>query len=236
MANGRRGHSRNGLQPPDRVELLRSTLAFRSLDQTNLKLLAQIGRWIWREEGEILFVEGDAGFEMYLIAEGRVSIEKSHAGGSKFIAERSSSELIGEMAMFEGRARSATATCKSPCLFLAIHQDEFVQCVKKHPTVALGVIGNLIDRLAESDARAAAAAAQDVLGRLAQFLITESGICGGLSISKKPADRVIAERIGSSRETVNRKLAELTGMGVIAKSGGGISILDIDKLAELTLL
>lgn len=232
MARGRNA-LRHRIQPPDRVDLLRSTLAFRGLDDANLRLLAQIGRWLWRDDGEVLFDEGDAGFEMYLIASGRVAIEKAYPGGAKFIAERTKPDLIGEMALFEGRPRFASAVCKSECLFLAISQTEFVQCVKRHPTVALGVIANLVDRLEESDTRAATAAGQDVLGRLTQFIIAEASLEDGIHIRRKPSDRVIAERIGSTRETVNRKLGELIDMGVISKSERGISILHFDKLSGL---
>lgn len=222
------------LPAPDRVEMLRSTLIFRGLEPVALDALAQLGRWVRVPAGAVMFRENEQGAEMYVIALGTLALQKEGADGPRFLANRTRGDVVGEMSLLDGRPRSASGICETDCLLLAIRQSEFVQCLKRHPEVAMGIVANLLDRLREADERATADAGLDVLGRLSKFLLNECQISSGKPwVRPKPADRVIAEKIGCSRETVNRKLSELEGMRAVERRKEGIAILDEDRLAEI---
>lgn len=219
---------------PDRIELLRSVPMFAGLGDEEIKPLSNIGRWATLAKGTTLFDEGDRGEEMFVVARGRVGIFKSTMEGEKFLAERRKGEVIGEMAILDGRQRSATAITQTDCVLLSIHQVEFVASVKKNPAVALEVIANLANRLREADERVTVATTLDAMGRLAHYLLSEARYFDHRQVvrPRKP-DSFIAERIGSTRETVNRKLAELGEERVIRKTQHFIELLDEDHLRGL---
>lgn len=225
---------REGGETPDRGELLRSVPMFEKLNEEELVQLSRIGRWNRPEAGDRLFEEGHRGAEMFVVARGKIALEKTSLEGPKFIAERGRGEILGEMALFDDCRRSATAVCRTDCLLLSVTKAEFIACVRKNPSVAMGVIANLIDRLREADTRATLATSLDVYGRLAHHLLESCRIVGDrLLVRPRPSDSAVASRIGCSRETVNRKLTEMESSGLIVREKGQIEILDEEQLQSI---
>jgi CRP/FNR family transcriptional regulator, cyclic AMP receptor protein len=60
-------------------------------------------------KGEILFREGDPSDAMYVIKAGRIAITKSKGSGEIILAEKVTGEMLGEMAFFDNKPRSAGA-------------------------------------------------------------------------------------------------------------------------------
>lgn len=60
-------------------------------------------------KGEILFREGDSSDAMYVIKGGRIAITKTKGSGEIVLAELKPGEMLGEMAFFDNKPRSAGA-------------------------------------------------------------------------------------------------------------------------------
>lgn len=60
--------------------------------------------------------------------------------------------IVGEMAIIDDSARSATVVAKSDCMFLPIERERFNFLVQQKPEFALHVIRVLADRLRRTDA------------------------------------------------------------------------------------
>lgn len=60
-------------------------------------------------KGEILFREGDASDAMYVIKSGRIAITKAKGNSEIILAEKKTGEMLGEMAFFDSKPRSAGA-------------------------------------------------------------------------------------------------------------------------------
>ena len=60
-------------------------------------------------KGEQLFKEGDSPDALYVIKAGRIAITKSKGAGEVVLAEKSVGEMLGEMAFFDAKPRSAGA-------------------------------------------------------------------------------------------------------------------------------
>ncbi|MGH8517802.1 MAG: cyclic nucleotide-binding domain-containing protein, partial [Panacagrimonas sp.] len=65
------------------------------------------------EAGEWIFREGDPGDCAFVIESGTVAITYEHDGVAETIAHLGPGELFGEMALIDGRARSASARAAS---------------------------------------------------------------------------------------------------------------------------
>ena len=60
-------------------------------------------------KGDILFREGDPSDILFVIKSGRIAITKSKGSGEVVLAEKKSGEMLGEMAFFDDKPRSAGA-------------------------------------------------------------------------------------------------------------------------------
>ena len=61
------------------------------------------------EKGEILFREGDPSDCMFVIKKGRIAITKTKGSGEIVLAELHAGQMLGEMAFFDNKPRSAGA-------------------------------------------------------------------------------------------------------------------------------
>jgi CRP-like cAMP-binding protein len=66
------------------------------------------------EDGEVIFRQGDAGSEMYVVFEGQVRIFRERDGVETELAELGPDEFFGEMALFDDKPRSASARAVGP--------------------------------------------------------------------------------------------------------------------------
>jgi CRP-like cAMP-binding protein len=94
-------------------------------------------------DGEAIVVEGDPGDAFYLLVEGRVDVT-SHG---EPIRRLGAGDFIGEIALVDGRARTATATAVGPVRALVVRRDAFHQLMDRHPAVRLGILMALTERI-----------------------------------------------------------------------------------------
>lgn len=76
------------------------------------------------DPGACIFSEGEPGDCAFLIEEGVVDISIKRDGGDVTLAQRGAGDIIGEMAIIDGRPRSASAVAVSPCHMIRITRDQ----------------------------------------------------------------------------------------------------------------
>jgi len=221
---------------PDTSELLRTVPLFADVDADALGMLASRCRRRKTRARDALFHEGDPGYALYVILTGRVNIEKTTESGEVVhLAQRGAGEHVGEMALVDGMPRSADAYTDAACELLVLDRPDFLYCLERSPRLALSVIACLARRLREADDRQAEHQSRDVMGRLSSFLLGEmangeADERGGCRLLSRITQQEIAERIATSRETVNRGLSRLRQVGAIRLDGRKIVIMSSDKL------
>src|SRR5580700_5997212 len=101
-------------------------------------LFARFGREY--APGDVLFREGEAGEVMFVIQSGAVRIAKTVAGTDKTLAVLGPGEFLGEMAILNGKPRTATATVVEPARCLVIEARTLEQMVARNAEIALRLI------------------------------------------------------------------------------------------------
>src|ERR1041384_6423352 len=102
--------SENG-RPLMTLEALRSVPLFASLGDESAGALRELLEPEVRPAGSVLFRQGEQGGAMYLIEGGRVRIHIKDADGKDVtLAELARGDFFGEMAILDGKPRSATGT------------------------------------------------------------------------------------------------------------------------------
>lgn len=93
--------------------------------------------------GESIFSEGEAGDTMYVLLDGEAEI----LVGGQTVEVVGVGGIIGEMALIDSKARSASAIAKSDCRLAAVNETRFMFLIQETPVFALHVMRILADRL-----------------------------------------------------------------------------------------
>jgi CRP-like cAMP-binding protein len=97
--------------------------------------------------GAVLFEEGQPGDYMYVVQDGEVEIRRQVGETERVLAVLPPGEFFGEMAILNGRPRSATAVCRTDARLLVIEGKTFEAMLRARPEIALRIIKSLANRL-----------------------------------------------------------------------------------------
>jgi CRP/FNR family transcriptional regulator, cyclic AMP receptor protein len=93
--------------------------------------------------GSVIFREGDAANELFVIKSGQVRIQI----GNRTITELSADSIFGEMALIDSEPRSATAIAITDVELVPVTEKQFLFLVGQTPYFALKVMRLLAQRL-----------------------------------------------------------------------------------------
>ena len=93
--------------------------------------------------GEVIFKEGDAADQLFVIKSGEVGIQS----GNRTLAELSANHIFGEMALIDDAPRSATAVAVTDVELVPVSEKQFLFLVSQTPFFALKVMRVLARRL-----------------------------------------------------------------------------------------
>jgi CRP-like cAMP-binding protein len=97
--------------------------------------------------GKTIFSEGSPGDTMYVILDGKVDINVN----GKTLEIAGPGAIVGEMALIDSSARSATAIAHDDCTLAPVNEKQFLLLLERTPYFALHVMKVLVDRLRRMD-------------------------------------------------------------------------------------
>jgi CRP/FNR family transcriptional regulator, cyclic AMP receptor protein len=134
------------------LEGLRSVPLFASLDDDSATELRDLLSEKVVPQNTRLFSQGEKGDSMYLIESGRVRISIRDDDKQELtLAELAQGDFFGEMAIIDGRQRSADARVLEDARLAILSRDDFLRFVRTKPDVALEMLSALTDRLRRTD-------------------------------------------------------------------------------------
>src|SRR5262249_6655437 len=134
------------------IEAIRSVPLFASLDDEAALELRGLLKTRDIPSGTPLFHAGDEGDAMYLIAGGRVRIGVTDQDKKEIVlAELAQGDFFGEMAIIDGKKRSANATVTEPAQLAVLSRDDFLSFIRNNPMVALEMLSATFSRLRHTD-------------------------------------------------------------------------------------
>ena len=108
---------------------------FEGLEPDLLKKIRKQVDILEFKSGEVVFHEGDPGDSLYLVGEGSVKISKEDRGGREQVLDYiKPGNFFGEMALLEGKPRSAMATAAEPTLLGAVKEETFQHLLELAPS------------------------------------------------------------------------------------------------------
>ena len=171
----------------------------------------------------ILINEGDSTDSLYIVLSGRLLAYASDSSGREVVlAEHGPGEYLGELSL-DGEKRSASVRALEPSTCCVVQGAQLRQFLVDQPDFALLLTVKLIRMIRRLTEQVKSLALQDVYGRIARMLMEISKPQGDERIVPlKLTQQDIADRVGSSREMVNRVMKELTSGGYVEMREGRI--------------
>jgi uncharacterized membrane protein len=134
------------------VETLRHVPLFESLDAEAAHELCELLETLDCRAGAVLFRAGDEGDAMYLIEQGNVRIcVRAKDGQEVTLTELRRGDFFGEMALLDGKPRSADALVAEDARLAVLSREHFLSFVRGNPDVALEMLTALANRLRHTD-------------------------------------------------------------------------------------
>ncbi len=103
------------------------------------------------KRGEYLFHDNDKGNEMFVIQEGEVEVLKKIGGQEKVLATLKKGDFFGEMAILNGKPRTATIRVSVDSKILVINPSTFESMIRGNADIAIKMLQKLATRLAQAD-------------------------------------------------------------------------------------
>jgi CRP/FNR family cyclic AMP-dependent transcriptional regulator len=223
-------------RPVDGIALLQSHPVFGALAPAQIKQLGSFARPRRIVSGTTLFVKGDPGTALFAVVSGTVKITVPSIDGREATFNLlHAGDIFGEIALLDGQPRTADAIAATDCELMVIERRDFLSFVHGEPKVAMKLIELLCARLRVAGARMEEVVFLNLPARLARLLLRlleENAAAADknkLSITQQDISRIL----GTTRESVNKRLQIWARRGVIALKRGTILVLVPRALAAL---
>ncbi|MFI5302081.1 MAG: cyclic nucleotide-binding domain-containing protein, partial [Polyangiales bacterium] len=147
-----------------RASLIAHIELFGSLSDADREALAERLHERRFAAGDAIFRQGDAGTSMFIVLSGSVQISlPGDASGAPplVLAHMRGGEYFGELALFDDKPRSATATAEIDTQLLELTRAELGAQLARSPTAAMTILQGMSTRVRETNALLSERAAKD---------------------------------------------------------------------------
>jgi CRP-like cAMP-binding protein len=125
------------------VSSLSSLLIFADCGDRLLRRLSHLGTEVHAKERQVLAKEGQPGREFYVIALGSAEVRV----GERKVSTLERGDFFGEMALVDGKPRSASVIATTPMTLYVFDPREFFTLLSDFPPVSRQILKGLATRL-----------------------------------------------------------------------------------------
>jgi CRP-like cAMP-binding protein len=225
--------NRNGYRTLDKAALLANHPLFRELGRTIRDKISAYATTRNLQRGATIFMKGDPGTCLFAVYSGTVEVVIPSVDGKNAAVNLiKEGEIFGEIALLDGRPRTANAVAFTDCGLMVIERREFLPLLRAQPDIAVKLIEILCARMRRTTEQVEELMFQDLESRLAKALVRlceSSGPPYRVSITQ----RELSEIAGVSREETNKQLQVWTRNQLVRLERGGITVLRLPALIEI---
>lgn len=211
---------------------------FRSLDDKQQLEVAGFARPLQFDAGNQIVAAGDNSRRLFVVHSGRVRIVHLLESGHEHVVRvLGVGDVLGEDAFVLGRRPTHYAYADTAASMCTFDHDDLAALVTRYPGIAVRMLQVQSERLANAERMLAAMSGTDVAARLAAYLLDLPSSPGpdGLAVELPTAKKDVASHLGTTPETLSRRLREWVDDGVVSLHGRRrVVIHDIDALLDRT--
>lgn len=209
---------------------------FSGLPRWQQMEVAQFARQLRVEAGDAVFRAGQVHARLYVVHEGQVKITRtSEAGRETIVRVLRPGGVAGELSFLTGgRPEDDAFAIDSARLCTFAHAD-LARLLGRFPDIGVAMLHALAVKLSSAERLLVAMASADVGARLAAYLLdcpTEWDARGNATVHLPITKKDVAAHLGTSPETVSRRLTEFERGGLVHVRGADVDILDVSALEK----
>ena len=209
---------------------------FQGLTRDEQYRVAQYARTVRVRKGEMVDAPGRQASRLLVMHGGQLKVSRTAANGQEQILRTvSDGDVVGERAFLTGhRPDDLVVALKDSQMCVFDHAD-LAALLREYPDISQRMLRTLSDRLAATERLLAAITSSDVTARVAAYLLDlpRSVRAGAVTVTLPMAKQEIAAYLGTTPETLSRRLAALAAADIIELHGRqGVTIVDMAALED----
>ncbi|WP_216629080.1 Crp/Fnr family transcriptional regulator [Cytobacillus massiliigabonensis] len=208
---------------------------FNHLKQDEMKEIVKTTHMKKFSRGEIIYEAGENSDYMYILHRGRVKIYYlSETGKEQLIRIMEPGDFMGELSLFSKSTFDHYAGTMENTEICIMRQQDLQAFLLKWPSISLKLLDEFSKRLLNVEKLVSDLTSKDVEKRTASYLVNQAEKEGSLSFTLPLSKKELASYLGTTPESISRKLAEFQEQGFLILSGQkNIKLLELDQLRNI---
>jgi CRP/FNR family transcriptional regulator, anaerobic regulatory protein len=207
---------------------------FADLSPEQQYKVAAFVRPLHASRGDIVYMAGSDLHRVLVVHRGRIAMRHLTADGREQVVRvLEEGDVVGEAAFVTGAQPDHEAVATADSELCTLNHADLVELVQRHPRIAVRMLQSVTERLVRAERMLAAFATTEVETRLTAWLLDQPSVddAGRRMVVLPMAKKEIASFLGTTPETLSRRLADLAREGVIDLAGRReIVLLDVPEL------
>ena len=134
------------------VDFLVKIPIFSTLNGDDLQTLKKLWKPLTKEAGQLVFKKGDPGKAMYLVRDGEISISVwTSQNQEEVLSILGEGDFFGELALFDGLARTANAKALKKTILLEMTREDFLDFLRTRHDVTITMMTVIAERLRKTN-------------------------------------------------------------------------------------
>lgn len=200
------------------------------LPERDLRRLAAAATVRHVKRGQLVFTTGDAGDSLIVVADGRLKAFHSSPEGEELLLDVvDPGGSLGELTVADGGPRSLSASALTNATLLRVPRGAILEVAATSPALTSALLAALAAVVRRLTGSAADLVFLDSRRRIAKLVLQ---LCppDGARVRTGLTQGEMAERVGTSRQSLNTALQDFQRRGWLTVSGGDLALLDAASL------
>jgi CRP/FNR family cyclic AMP-dependent transcriptional regulator len=186
----------------------------------------------------VFYTQGEPGERLFILISGKVKLcRRVPDGRESLFAVLGPSDMFGELSVFDPGPRTSSAIAIVDVCAVHLDRDVMRAWIADRPVVAERLLRVMSRRLRRTDIDVSDLVFTDVTGRVAKQLLRLAQQFGtredgATRVNHELTQEELGQLVGSSRETVNKALADFCHRRWIRVEGKTVVITDSERLAQ----
>lgn len=204
---------------------------FNHLEVQQMAEILEITHSVSFKKREVLYQAGDQSDSLYIVNKGKVkNYRLTDSGKEQLVRILNPGDFTGKYALFNDSIHESYAEAILDTSVCMIKRSDLQTLLTKYPSISMNILKVFSNRLEQSEKQTTLFATEKIETRIALFL-TQCLEDASSEVTLPMSKRDLASYLGTTPETLSRRLTQLEQRGLIKrKSNKIIEILNLDEL------
>lgn len=210
---------------------------FQNLKRDEMDQITQMIQRQTYQRGQLILMAGESKKMLFIVRSGKVKVVRPLEDGSEQILRLvNPGDFFGDTTLFQTSPLSTTVEAIEETDICIIDGNQLKAFLEKTPTVLFKILEQLTLRLETVEDNLSAICHKEVGSRVAHYLIKQMEVQNKSTFLLSESKKDIASLLGTTRETVSRKLSEFQKRGYIEINRNFITIHQTSALRRLATI